>query len=106
MNNQFAKENFTYHGGYLAYIVDAAKNPWGEFVARFKYNKRDKASFQKFLMANFTVSEYFAAYKQNRTPYEILRSKGWVSPTVQRAREIDAAWKKAAQGPVLTLTYV
>jgi hypothetical protein len=105
-NTRFAKDNFRWDGMYLNYVTDAKANPWGEFIARFKYDRRDRASFQKFLMANFTVEEYFAARKADLAPAEILRRKGWVSPRVAKMREIDAAWRKAAQGPVLTLTYV
>ena len=48
------------------------------FVARFKYatERRGKAAFQKFLIANFTVEEYFNP--DQLPPLAALRSKGFV----------------------------
>ena len=81
----FIKENFRWDGMYLTYVTDPVTWAPGSrvFIARFKYSKRDRASFQKFLMKNFTVKEYLDAAKTS-TPVAILKSKGWVSPTVER----------------------
>lgn len=74
----FKKENFEYSGGYLSYLVDG---DWGKrtFIARFKYNKGDKAGFQAFLIKNFTVEEYLTRYENGESPLPILQSKGYVS---------------------------
>lgn len=68
----FVKENFCYHNGYLTY--NGAR-----FVARFKYGaqKGRKAKFVKFLIENFTVEEYFAAYDAGKAPLQILEEKGF-----------------------------
>ena len=84
-NTRFNKDSFRWDGMYLNYVVDEKTSPWGEFVARFKHNRRDRASFQKFLTGNFTVKEYFDALAANRSPAEILQAKGWISPTVKKA---------------------
>lgn len=96
---QFNKKDFTWDGMYLMYkgAFDGAKmmmdvNPKAHpswkgklkpaFVARFKYNKSDRASFTKFLIANFTCEEYFGHMeKTNMGPEEILETKGYVSKT-------------------------
>lgn len=87
----FVKENFRWNGMYLWYYDPALAEQFGagreNFVARFKYNRRDRASFQKFLIANFSVEEYFNAMNKLQAPAQILKSKGWVSPTMKRARE-------------------
>ena len=81
----FLKENFRWDGMYLTYIMSS----FGEytFIARFKRNTRDRASFTKFLIKNFTMKEYFDLLRTS-TPEAILKSKGWVSPTVER----NSAW--------------
>ena len=57
-----------------------------KFVARFK--RGGKASFIKFLKANFTPDEYFARLEiKGETPFEILMSKGWVSPMAKKAKK-------------------
>lgn len=76
---KFAKENFSYSGGYLNYF-DGTKS---HFVARFKYAKGDKAPFQSFLIKNFSVEEYFELMK-SKSPLEILQSKGYVQSHVKR----------------------
>lgn len=82
----FVKENFYWDGMYLSYY-----DPKIRFVARFKYNRRDRASFQKFLIANFSVQEYFDALLKSQAPAQILKAKGWVSPTMKRALELANA---------------
>lgn len=95
-NTRFVKENFRWDGMYLNYVTDAKKNAWGEFVARFKYCRRDRVSFQKFLTANFTVEEYFTARKNGGTPVGILKAKGWISPTaIMLQKEKKEAWDAA-----------
>lgn len=69
----FNKANFSYHGGYLTYE--------GKFVARFKHVPANKPGFLKFLIANFTTEEYFAAREKNDNsgaPVCILEAKGYV----------------------------
>ena len=82
-NTSFIKDLFHFDGMYLNYGSGQYTKD-ARFVARFKYNKRDRASFVKFLIANFTVDEYFSALKID-APARILRSKGWVSPTVTKS---------------------
>ena len=84
-NTPFLKEKFHFDGMYLNYGTGYYR---ARFVARFKYNKRDKASFVKFLIANFTVEEYFNALK-NEAPATVLESKGWISPTHAKMRVLS-----------------
>jgi hypothetical protein len=54
----------------------------GEFVARFKYHapKASARHFVKFLVANFTPTEYFMAKDIDHVaPLTILQRKGYVS---------------------------
>lgn len=74
--SKFVKENFSYSGGYLSYD--------SKFVARFKYQAGDRASFQSFLIKNFTPEEYFTRLENRESPLEILESKGFISSTVKR----------------------
>ena len=76
--SKFIKEEFNYHGGYLTYGADH------KFIARFKYQKGDKPSFLRFLIANFTPEEYFARYANGESPLGILESKGFVLPRIQK----------------------
>ena len=110
---QFKKEEFTWDGEYLMYRgawegakmmmdVDPDAHPsWAgklkpAFVARFKYNKRDKASFLKFLIANFTCEEYFnymEKYKQELVgPAEVLASKGYIPPRLEHNKVDMLDW--------------
>jgi len=52
----------------------------GEFVARFKYGRPTLSAkhFVKFLIANFTPTEYFAERAKGTDPMTILQSKGYV----------------------------
>ena len=88
MNNstRFFKENFHFDGLYLVYGLGQYTKD-RRIVARFKYSRRDKASFIKFLIANFTIEEYFNAM-DDMAPGTILESKGWVSPTVKKMRAL------------------
>jgi hypothetical protein len=79
----FIKQNFHFDGEYLVY-GPAMYSKDSRFVARFKRNKRDRSSFTKFLMQNFTVDEYFSALKIY-APSRILTAKGWISPTVAKS---------------------
>lgn len=81
---KFLKSEFNYSGGYLTYGPDR------KFVARFKYNKRDKAGFVSFLIKNFTTEEYFAATAAGTieaSPAKVMEAKGYVSLTVRRLLE-------------------
>lgn len=59
-----------------------------QFVARFKYARPRTCAnhFVKFLMANFTPAEYFAALATGAAPGAILEAKGYVNYNVMRAR--------------------
>jgi hypothetical protein len=88
-NTAFIKDNFNFDGMYLVYGSGQYTKD-ARFVARFKYSRRDKPSFMKFLIANFTVDEYFSALK-NDAPATILEAKGWISPTVAKLRLLQNA---------------
>jgi hypothetical protein len=74
MTDRFLSANFSYYGGYLTYN--------GKFVARFKYGKKDKPGFVKFLKNNFSVTEYSDRLSAGETPVKILESKGYISKTI------------------------
>ena len=79
---EFIKENFDYDSGWLTYRTDNKTRP--EFIARFKYNKSDKASFVKFLIKNFTVEEYRDLTNMlNLAPMQALATKGYVPPSIK-----------------------
>jgi hypothetical protein len=63
------KELFKIDGEYLRYN--------GKIVARFKYSKKLRPSFRKFLINNFTTEEYFAAKDSGIAPFDIAEAKGW-----------------------------
>jgi hypothetical protein len=84
---KFDKSLFNYHGGYLTY------GPERKFVARFKYRGSDRASFQSFLIKNFTVEEYFTLREtpdpansvgNSYAPLTILEQKGYVLPHIRK----------------------
>lgn len=60
-----------------------------EFVARFKHANpgRSAKHFVKFLEKNFAPEEYMTQLQINRmAPVDILKTKGFVSYNVQKAR--------------------
>lgn len=67
---QFEKEKFNYHGGYLTYN--------DKFVARFKYRgaRPTRAQFQKCLIKNYSPEEYFNRLDSGVAPLAILRNDG------------------------------
>lgn len=89
----FAKDSFSYHGGFLMYTGDYAGRPTYEagpnvhptrvgtgkdlFIARFKYSRSPftKAQFVKELMKNHTVESYAAALAAGESPLNVLRAK-------------------------------
>lgn len=75
---KFTRKDFNWDGMYLTYGTDR------RFVARFKRQKKDRAGFTSFLIKNFTVEEYFAAYDAGKSPVDILESKGYVTLTVRQ----------------------
>lgn len=94
----FNRKDFSYHGGYLMYEGDCGRftkyyaepchatrlgTAKSEFVARFKYCKKDKPGFLTFLINNFTVEEYFAALEAGYSPAPILEARGYVSATMR-----------------------
>jgi hypothetical protein len=59
-----------------------------KFVARFKHFRPgvNATAFIKFLIANFTVEEYFTALNiKKKAPLQILMDKGYISPNYRRA---------------------
>jgi hypothetical protein len=73
--------------------------PDRRFVGRFKYMRpaANARHFVKFLIANFTVEEYFAAIDAKKAPGVILREKGYVSLNEITAQErADKAARLAA----------
>lgn len=77
MATKFEKAKFS-AGEYLMYGGAA-----GKFVARFKYSRRDRAGFIKFLVENFGVEEYFQMLDGGMPPTKILETKGYISKTVK-----------------------
>ena len=93
---QFKKEEFTWDGEYLMYrgawkgaklMMDVhpdAHPSWKgkvkpTFVARFKYNKKDKPKFLKFLIANFTCEEYFNHMETFKmSPMDVMIGRGYL----------------------------
>jgi len=89
---KFDRKSFEYFGGYLTYK--------GEFVARFKHSRRDKAYFLSFLIKNFTVEEYFEMTSGSgveNTPVKVLETKGYVSKTVQKSL-IEMGYEPTREG--------
>jgi 2-phosphoglycerate kinase len=84
---RFNKSLFHFDGMYLVYGPGQYAKE-SRFIARFKYTKRDKSSFIKFLIANFTVEEYLSRMDAFQTPYSVLSAKGWVSPTQKKNRDL------------------
>jgi hypothetical protein len=63
------------------------------FVARFKHAspRRNASAFVKFLVANFTPTEYFALTgERHYAPLVALQTKGYVSPNEAQARAYAA----------------
>ena len=75
----FTPRNFVDRGEYVFYNYRFEE----KFVARFK--RGGKASFIKFLKANFTPDEYFARRDMGEAPLTILNAKGYVSPMMKKA---------------------
>lgn len=101
----FAKENFSYHGGFLVYRGDYEGRPVYEagpnvhpsnvgrgkdlFVARFKYRGPfSKGVFLTELMKNHTVESYAAALASGKAPLEVLREKNpsWYEKRLEKFR--------------------
>ena len=95
---KFSQNDFTYDGSYLMYKgnFDGAQlmtdvhpdchSSWvgklkPAFVARFK--RGGMCDFKNFLIKNFTCEEYFFAIRNNVTPFQTLRNKGYVDPRVK-----------------------
>lgn len=77
----FKKENFDMGSGSERWVIYNER-----FIARFKYRKPASCAkhFVKFLIANFTVEEFFKIklLDKNATPIGILETKGYVSYNV------------------------
>lgn len=79
---KFDKSRFDFHGGYLHYTTQEGER---KFVARFKHVKGDRAGFTKFLIANFSVEEYFRALEiEKKSPLPILEAKGYVMAHIKK----------------------
>lgn len=89
---KFAKETLHNDGGYLMYHPNGVgKTEWADrkFVARFKYAKDGAGSFKTFLIKNFTVEEYFAAYDAGVAPLKIVEAKGYLLPHIKKWLKAD-----------------
>lgn len=84
---KFDKSKFTGDKEYAFYD--------GEFVARFK--RGGKADFLKFLVANFTVDEYFGMLATIKTPLGVLKTKGYVTPMTKKLLA-HAGYPQTAEG--------
>lgn len=73
---KFTKDGFDFHGGYLTFNR--------KFVARFKYGRGDRGTFQTFLIKNFTVEEYFSRLEAGEAPLKIVESKGYILPHIKK----------------------
>ena len=100
---KFQRHFFRIDGMYLNYGLSESTK---QFVARFKYSRGDRASFTKFLIANFTVEEYFSRLNAGETPVGILRSKGWVSPMVAKLKSQQAAYEQNQRLAALDAVYI
>jgi hypothetical protein len=91
MTTKFTKENLIGCNGYVFFHKDGRETAYvnREFVARFKYVKRNMGPFMTFLRKNFTVEEYFDRYDAGETPLAIVKSKGYI------ASHIKAEMKRA-----------
>ena len=78
---KFDRKSFNFDGEYLTYGEDR------RFVARFK--RGGMADFKKFLIANFTVEEYFYKVKTcGHPPLTVLEFKGYEHPNIRKARQL------------------
>jgi hypothetical protein len=100
---QFTQDDFDMGHGSERYVT---YGPTRRFVARFKYSRPGENSrdFVKFLIANFTVEEYFEIVDTQRmAPAEALRTKGYVSPNERSARAAQARYE-ADQRPLTLIS--
>lgn len=76
----------------------------GKFVARFKRGGR--ASFIKFLVANFSQEEYFTRLNAGELPLPILQSAGYIQPhTARLMRQYNLPVSQASMPLLLKLIY-
>lgn len=84
---KFDKSKFSYHGGYLTYNTGDG-NP--KFVARFKYSGPfSKACFQKQLVKNHSVEEYFHKLEIDHVaPLRVLEQadRAWYEAELEKFR--------------------
>jgi hypothetical protein len=100
---QFTQDDFDMDSGEVRYVT---YGPTRRFVGRFKYSRPGENSrdFVKFLIANFTVEEYFdLTEKQRMAPAEALRTKGYVSVNERSARASQARYE-ADQRPLTLIS--
>jgi hypothetical protein len=76
----FKLSSFTHGSMYLHYIHNGERR----FVARFKYVRGGQSDWIKFMIANFTVEEYFAAMDAGVAPLKIMEAKGYVLPHIRK----------------------
>lgn len=76
-----------------------------KFVARFKYMRpgANAKHFVKFLVANFTVEEYFAELAAGKAPAEILRIKGYECLNTIAARKAEEERELRSRPMVLVM---
>ena len=108
MTTKFTKENLIGSNGYVFFHKDGRETAYvnREFVARFKYVKRNMGPFMTFLRKNFTVEEYFDRYDAGETPLDIVKSKGYIASHIKATAwwaaecvKIDAHMAKTLADP-------
>ena len=90
----FTKANLETDGDYTFFHPKGLySTPRAEqvFVCRFKYSKKDRPSFIRFLIANVTVEEFIARMDAGEGPQPILESHGYIAPSVAAYRAKRAA---------------
>ena len=73
---EWISKNFNNNNGFLTYE--------NKFVARFKYKVSAVNDFKKFLVSNFSPTEYFARLDAKEAPLNILESKGYILPHIRK----------------------
>lgn len=83
----FKHKNFVNNKGWVTYNAGEPTAPNYKFAFRFKYDRKGIPDFRRFLVANFTVEEYFSRLEAGETPLAILESKGYVLPHIRQELE-------------------
>lgn len=83
----FKHKNFVNNKGWVTYNAGEPTAPNYKFAFRFKYGGKGIPDFRRFLVANFTVEEYFSRLEAGEAPLAILESKGYVLPHIRQDLE-------------------